>query len=203
MLRQISQALALFPAIAMLTLAGCGGSDDSAGGETAADAGGAARQDTRLVDACQLIERAELETMLGASVGRPTVQRDGFDDDSPVKRSLCSYSGENDGIVLKVTYPYRENPGTSAEWAAKVRKDYTTSLEVAEDPEALAMLGNVQVHPLEGLGGAAAWIDLREVAGQVVVHTISEGSQRTYLELYATDLDTGRAYTEKLLAALP
>lgn len=187
-------------AFGMVALTGCG-----AGGDASAGDGSAARTagNVQLVDACELIEQAQLESVLGKGEDNPTSANYGFDDDSATKYSGCAYAGANDAILLKLTYPYRAGPATSEEWAAKVHEDYTSSLRDEDDPIAAAVLAGARTHPLDGLGDVAAWIDVREFFGQVILHAIKDGGQRTHLELYASDLETARQVTAKLLEELP
>lgn len=187
-------------AVAMIMLTGCGADRDaSAGDDSAARTAG----NVQLVDACELIVQAQLESVLGKGEDNPTSANFGFDDDSATKYSGCAYAGANDAILLKLTYPYRAAPATSEEWAAKVHEDYTSSLRDADDPSAAAVLAGARTHPLDGLGDVAAWIDVREFFGQVILHAIKDGRQRTHLELYASDLETARQVTAKLLEGLP
>lgn len=187
--------------IVMITLTGCG-----AGGDASAGGGSAARpaSNVQLVDACELIMQARLESIMGPGQDHaPRSMNSGFDDDSATKYSSCAYTGANESILLKLTYPYWNDPSTSGEWATTVHEDYIRSIEQSDDPDLTPLLTGVKTYPLEGLGSAAAWIDVREFFGQVILHAIKDGSQRTHLELYASDLETGRQVTEKLLAALP
>ena len=188
-------------ALVSIALISCGGDADAAADHAA---GGARRSgDVQLVHACELIEAAQLDSVLGALVGEPDSFTSGFDDDSSTKYSSCAYSGQEHTILLKLTFPYSREFSSSEEWAQKVREDYATSVESMDDPELIALMGNPQTHALDGVGEVAAWIDTRESVDQVVLHTIHDGRQRTWVELYAPDLEVARQVTEKLLPALP
>jgi hypothetical protein len=188
-------------ALVSSALISCGGDADAEAGDRA-DAGSRRSGDVQLVHACELIEAARLDSVLGAPMGKPDSFTSGFDDSSPTKYSSCAYTGENHGILLKLTFPYTRRFSSSEEWAEKVREDYVSSVEAMNDPELIALMGNPPTHALDGVGDVAAWIDTRATTDMVILHAIG-GRQRTYVELYAPDLDVARQVTEKLLTALP
>lgn len=201
MIRRFDSISSVLLMLTSVAVAGCGASDDAAAGDRA-DAGSRRSGDVQLVHACELIEAAQLDSVLGARMGVPDSYTSGFDDNSSTKYSSCAYTGEKHGILLKLTFPYSRRFSSSEEWAEKVREDYASSVESMDDPALVAAMGKFETHALDGIGKVAAWIDMRAGADQVVLHTIG-GRQSTYLEVYAPDLDVARQVTEKLLPALP
>jgi hypothetical protein len=188
-------------ALVSSALISCGGDADAEAGDRA-DAGSRRSGDVQLVDACELIESAQLDSVLGALVGEPDSFTSGFDDNSPTKYSSCAYNGEKHGILLKLAFPYSRRFSSSEEWAEEVREDYVSSVEAMNDPELTALMGNPPAHALDGVGDVAAWIDTRSTSDMIIFHAIG-GRQRTHIELYAPDIDVARQVTEKLLPALP
>lgn len=184
-------------ALALVTaLAACGGGDSSAAAQ-------ASRADAPRILACDLIAKAEIEAIIGSSVGEP-------DDHGSARRestgSICTFAGMGGSVLVRAWYPYHGGEPTSAAWAAKLQAERERDAAEETDPEIKemkALLAKVRLQPLDDLGVPAAWEDMRAEAGQVALHTVKGGKGGVYLSVHADDLAAARAVTEKALARIP
>lgn len=178
----------LLIAVALTAVAAACGGDDP---EPATMRAGA-----ESVAACDLITEPEADAILGvAEAERSAHQSDG--------NSSCTLVGAQGAATLRVMHGYPGGESTSAAWAAELQQERRDHAVDETDPDLRNVLATVVITPLEDLGIPAAVEDLRASFGQVAVHIIKGGRGGTYLTVYADDMDTARAITEKALPRLP
>jgi hypothetical protein len=168
-------------------VAGCGGGDPEPA---------TTRAETESVAACDLITEPEAVAILGAAEAEPRAHHgDG--------NSICTLVGAKGAVTIRLVYDYHRGESTSAAWAAELQQERREQAADETDPELKRLLATVLITPLGDLGVPAAVEDLRGSLGQVVWHVMKGGRGGTYLTVWADDMESARAITEKALPRLP
>ena len=169
-----------------LVLAGCGGDSDR---PNAASAGAASGGSPGRVEACDLVQQSELESITGAPV---TSTKSDFDEQThstPVTYSArCMYLGEQ-LVTLIVHYPTPSRPASSAALASRLTEELRSQAE--SDPSTAELLRTAQVRPVEGLGFPTA---AYEVIGDTHLEAYPPGHT---VKITAPSLDQARQVAEK------
>jgi len=173
--------------LAATALTACGGSDTSS------------QADTEQSAACVLVPQADVEAVTGVPVGAPDDYSSGSYSGSNSLQSSCIYDV---GLVVRAWHPYRAGESTAAAWTARMQAQRDESIASESDPELRAAMQAVRLQPIEDLGVPAALEDTREGLGTLALHVYASGEGGVYLTVYAADLETARAVTERALAKL-
>ena len=170
-----------------LVLWQCGGGGDE-GSRTAA-AGRGAR-----VEACELVPKSEMETIVGASVAST---QGNFSEHTyttpPSYTASCMYLGER-AVMLAVNYPAPRRQISSEQLAAQITEHLRS--QVGSDPSTDELFKSIQVRPVTGLAGAAAEYEMMDQT-TLEVHTGDH-----MLKVMAPSLDAARGVAGKALERL-
>lgn len=130
-----------------LVLWQCGGGDSKQ--SRTASAARAGR-----VEACELVPKSEMETILGASVASA---KGNFSEHTyttpPSYTASCMYMGER-AVMLAVNYPATSGQASSEQLGARVTEQLRS--QVGSDPSTDELFRSIQVRPVAGLAGLAA-----------------------------------------------
>ena len=174
-------------AVSALLLWQCGGGGDGGSRTATADKGGR-------VDACELVPKSEMETIVGVSVASTKGHLSEHTYTTPPGYTAsCRYLGER-AVMLAVDYPAPRQQMSSEQLAARVTKQLRS--QVGSDPSTDELFRSIQVRPVTGLAGPAAEYEMMEQT-TLEVHT---GDYM--LKVMAPSLDDARGVAAKALERL-
>jgi hypothetical protein len=174
----------------LLALGACGGRD--AGGEEQDGPAAAASQER--IDLCDLLPKAEIETIVGAAVANTSGNVSEHTYSKPVSyTSSCMYMGPRT-VMLGVTYPATSAHSSSKELASRVTEQLRS--QVGSDTITDELFRTTQVRPVDGLAGPAAEYVMME---QTILEVHADGR---IIKVTAASLDDARAVADKAIANL-
>jgi hypothetical protein len=174
--------------LATALLTACGGGSDAPG-----------QADAARIAACDLVTQADIEAVTGAPVNEPDDYSSGSYSGGSSLQSSCIY---DIGVIVRAWHPYRAEESTAAAWTARMQAERDESISSESDAQLRAAMQAIRLEPIEDLGVPAALEDTRQGLGTLALHVYASGDGGVYLSVYAADLDTARAITEKALAKL-
>jgi hypothetical protein len=164
----------------------CGGGDDGAR-STSADS-------SRRVDACALVPKHEVETLVGASIASASGNFSEHTYTKPVSfTASCMYMGDR-AVMLGVHYPVPQSRGTSEELASRITKQLRSHAE--EDPSIKELYNTTEVRPVAGLTGPAAEYAMLDQT------TLEVQAGQYRLKVVAPSLETARGVAAKAIERL-
>ncbi|MGH7578959.1 MAG: hypothetical protein ACREM9_02215 [Gemmatimonadales bacterium] len=123
------------------------------GGDT--EAARSASAPPNRVDACELVPKQEVETIVGASIANASANFSEHTYTKPVSfTASCMYTGAKRAVMLWVDYPNPESRWTSEELASRISEQLRSDAE--EEPSIKELYRSTEVRPVAGLAGAAA-----------------------------------------------
>jgi hypothetical protein len=165
----------------------CGGGDNEGSRTTSA-----ARSDR--VDACELVQASEVETIIGASIASAKGNFSEHTYTKPVNYTAsCMYMGER-AVMLAVTYPVARGKGTSEQLAARITEQLRS--QVGSDPSTDELFKTTQVRPVEGFAGPAAEYTMLEQT------TLEVHAGEYTLKVMAPSLEGARGVVTKAVERL-
>jgi hypothetical protein len=177
-------------ALSALAAGGCGG-DEAGGGEKE---GVAAAASPGRIDVCELVPKAEIESIVGAPVANTSGNFSEHTYSKPASYTAsCMYMGQRT-VMLGITYPASSALASSQDLAARVTEQLRS--QVGSDTVTDEIFRTIQVRPVDGLAGPAAEY---EMMGQTILEVHSGGR---IFKITAASLDDARAVVEKAIAKL-
>ena len=172
----------------VLAFGGCGGGDT--GGEQKDGALGAASRGR--VDVCELVPKAEIETIVASAVANTSGNVSEHTYSEPVSyTSSCMYMGQRT-VMLGITYPASSTHSSSKELAAGVTEQLRS--QVGSDTLTDELFRTTQVRAVDGLAGPAAEY---EMMGQTVLEVHAGGR---IFKITAASLNDARAVADRAIA---
>jgi hypothetical protein len=174
---------------------GCGGGRDAAE-DARADAGTAEAASRDRVDACALVPKQEVATIVGGSIADASGDFSEHTYTKPVSfTASCRYMGER-AVMLGVNYPVPPRRGTSAQLASTISERLRSQAEGESDPGIAELYQSIEVRPVEGLAGPAAEYAMLD-------QTTLEASAGGYrLTVMAPSLESARTIAAKAFERL-
>ena len=169
-----------------LVLWQCGGGDDGARGASAAS--------SRRVDACALVPKDEVETIVGASIASASGNFSEHTYTKPVSfTASCMYMGER-AVMLGVHYPVPQGRGTSEELASRITEQLRSAAD--DDPSIDELYKTTEVRPVAGLAGPAAEYVMLDQT------TLEARAGQYQLKVVAPSLESARGVAAKAIEQL-
>lgn len=182
-----------FPLLLLLALsvAGCGGDRAQ---------GAAAQAEPSDIAACDLLSKADAETILGTAVSEPTPRE--IAGMSGERATSCIFAGDGGTLMLRAWHPYGGTESNGAELAARLRSERADQAVAESDVELRKLTESATITTYDALGIPAALEDTRTGLGGVTLHVVKP-SAKAYVAISADTPERAHMAAERILARLP